>query len=215
MGVRKVVTRSGKRFRGKFPSRKNQGVVQWESLLERDAIRWFEYHPEVRSYAGQPRIVNYYDLGSHPHRYYPDFAVELTSGETFDVEVKPHNKLLNPDIAAKLACVATRYQELGMRFRILTEREIRLEPRFTTLKAIHRSVRQTASSASMQADLSRLGTAQQWTLREAGNLLGSANHVLRLVAHGLLRISHELALADDALVWTTNFTGASDDPVHI
>ncbi len=215
MAVRKVVTRSGKRFRGKFPSKKNRCIVEWESLLERDAIRWFEYHPEVANFAAQPRIVHYYDLDARPHRYYPDFSVELNSGETFDVEVKPHAKLLNPNVASKLACVATRYLELGIRLRILTEREIRKEPRFSTLKAIHRSVRQTACEASLMEDLDRLGTAQQWTLREAGALLGSANHVLRLVALDQLFISLDRVLNDDTLVCTTSFGGPSNDPLHI
>lgn len=215
MAVRKVVTRSGRRFRGKFPSKKNQCVVQWESLLERDAIRWFEYHPEVQSYSGQPRIVYYYDLETQQHRYYPDFNVALHSGEEFDVEVKPHSKLQDPDISSKFACIATRYQELGMRFRILTEREIRMEPRFSTLRAIHRCARQTASDCSLQEELDRLGAAQQWKLREAGDLLGSANRVLRLVALDQLRVSIDRALDNDAFVWTKNFKGAPNGSLHI
>ena len=60
MPVRTVVTRSGKRFRGYFPSRKLRRMVGWESILERDAIAVLEYLPTVLHYEEQPSEETYY-----------------------------------------------------------------------------------------------------------------------------------------------------------
>lgn len=78
MRVRKVVTRSGKRFRVKFPSRKMNQMVQRESLLERDAILHFECHPLVVTYQAKSSIEIYYDREAICHKYFPDFRLDFS-----------------------------------------------------------------------------------------------------------------------------------------
>jgi len=51
-----VVTRSGRGFRGYFPSKKLNRLVQFESLLERDAIKLFESSKEIIQFREQPTI---------------------------------------------------------------------------------------------------------------------------------------------------------------
>src|SRR5215831_20780141 len=127
MPVRKVVTRSGKKFRGRFPSRKNAAMVCWESLHERQAILLFEYSANVASYEEQPSEETYYVRGV-PHRYYPDFRTTLTNGHVVDIEVKPSAKLLKAQNKEKYGRIASMYLRAGRQFRLLTERDYRAQP---------------------------------------------------------------------------------------
>lgn len=139
MPVRKVVRRSGKNFRGYFPSRRLGRLVGWESLHERDAIRLVEYDPTVASYEEQPSEEIYYEVSGKARRYYPDLRVHYRNGRVVDIEVKPRQKLEDPRIEAKFKRIQKRYKELGRRFEIWTEREIRAEPRFSEVARIHRA----------------------------------------------------------------------------
>ena len=206
MRVRKVVNRSGKKFRGKFPSKKVGRMIQWESLLERDAILWFEYHPSVAMYAEQPRVLLYYDKAGQQHKYVPDFRIELRNGTTVEVEVKPFTKLADRDVAAKLACIALQYQQMGANYRILTEREIRAQPRFSVFTALHRAATQLVC----------LNARQQWLLSEAADLLGATEHVRRLFAHDSSEEQFRRSLDDESLNWLKDFNpGENHDPLHI
>ena len=57
-------------------------MVEWESLLERDAILLFEFSPGVVSYQEQPAEI-LYELEGVIHRYYPDFEVILKEKNLF------------------------------------------------------------------------------------------------------------------------------------
>lgn len=138
MPVRRVVTRSGRRFRGFFPSVKNGCMVPWESLLERDAITLFEWLRVIRRFEAQPRVVLWYDERADVRLYVPDFRVELVDGRVFDVEIKPAEVLARPDIYLRMTLIALRYAQLDEQFRLLTEQEIRKEPRLTRARLARR-----------------------------------------------------------------------------
>ncbi len=63
MPVRKVVTPSGRKVRGYFPSKKMGRMVAWESQIELDAILLFEFSPGVISFQEQPEKIQYYVNG--------------------------------------------------------------------------------------------------------------------------------------------------------
>lgn len=207
MPVRKVVTRSGKRFRGKFPSRKLGRMVQWESLLERDAILVLEHRPDVDWYEEQPSEEIYYDAYGTPWRYTPDFGVRLTDGSEFHIEVKPSGKLVDVDLCHKLALIERRYRETGRHFEIWTEREIRAEPRFSTLRTIHRA-RVRLANFDAQQQLAQLGDQAWVSFREAALALGGKYQVHRLLSQGAIQADFERALNDEAFVWLKDFKGA-------
>jgi hypothetical protein len=123
---RKVVTRSGRGFRGYFPSKKLNRLVEFESILERDAIRIFENANEVIEYREQPTIVYYYIEGVHK-KYYPDFELVLDSGQIVHIEVKPSCKLANVEIAQKYHAIDQHYLSRVEHFVLLTELQIRME----------------------------------------------------------------------------------------
>lgn len=206
MPVRKVVARSGKRFRGKFPSRKLGRMVQWESLHERDAILVLEYLPSVEMYEEQPSEEIYYDAFGTPWRYTPDLRVRLTDSSEFDIEVKPSDKLSDPDLCHKLALIESRYRELGRRFEIWTEKDIRAEPRFSTLRAIHRA-RVRLVNFEAQQQLESLEGQPRVSFKEAARALGGSHQVHRLLSEGALQADLEKALNDEAFVWLKDFKG--------
>jgi hypothetical protein len=121
---RKVVTRSGRGFRGHFPSKKLNALVQFESLLERDAIKLFENSNEVKTYREQPTIIYYY-LDGIPKRYHPDFEVVFLEGTVIHVEVKPSQHLATKELTNKFQAINQTYQSRPEHFVILTEKELR------------------------------------------------------------------------------------------
>jgi len=121
---RKVVTRSGRGFRGYFPSKKLNRLVQFESLLERDAIQLFENAKDVIHFREQPTII-YYHIDSEQKKYYPDFELQLSDGQVVHVEIKPSIKLSRLEIAKKYRAINMHYSTRGEYFALLTEKELR------------------------------------------------------------------------------------------
>jgi hypothetical protein len=207
MRVRKVVTRSGKKFRGKFPSRKLGRMVQWESLLERDAILALEYLHEVATYQEQPSVEIYYDGANQPRRYVPDFRAEFADGRELLVEVKPENQISTKEIREKLGAIAKRLEEQGRHYRVLTENDIRREPFFGNLRRLHSSGRRLMRASCTDALVERLGGGPVWTISEAAEQIGGIEDVLRLVATGRLRIDLHAPIAPTSLVWLPDTEG--------
>lgn len=207
MRVRKVVTRSGKRFRGKFPSLKLNRMVHWESMLERDAIFHFEYHPLVLSYQEQPSIEIYYDKEGEQHRYFPDFRLTFRDGEELFVEVKPLRVLATKVVRDKLQAIAKRFEEQGRRFRVMTEDDIRRQPLLANLQRLHASSKRSAREMS-DAELAKtLSGGPLWKLANLALQLLGVHQVLRLVKSNHLQIDLEKPLSDASDVWSSAHGG--------
>lgn len=193
MKSRKVVTRSGRGFRGYFPSRKLNRMVEWESLLERDAILHFEFSHGVVDYQEQPEII-YYEQDGETRKYHPDFALRLRNDELIHIEVKPKVKLETPGLQERFRAIAKRYQVHPAHFRILTEDDLRKEPRLSTLKKLasvsHFSPPEDEVSA-LKACLEQLGTAT--TFNEFVGKIG-LTHGLWLIAQRFLDCDMDLDL---------------------
>lgn len=213
MPVRKVITRSGKNFRGRFPSRKNAIMVCWESLHERDAIHLLEYSANVISYEEQPAEETYYVNGV-PHRYYPDFRVRFGNEQVLDIEVKPFRKLRTPESKEKYGRIASMYKRSGRNFRILTERDYRAQPLHANLKRVHRAGKLVRCGVDVAVLLTRLGSGPRWTLEEASSLLGHAERVLALVAWQALCIDLRSEIDAQVPVWLPGEDGGGHDPIQ-
>lgn len=215
MRVRKVVTRSGKRFRGKFPSTKMGRMVHWESLLERDAILHLEYHPLIVRYQEQPSIETYYDAMGCTHKYVPDFLVVLSDGTEFNLEIKPSNKLIKPEIRHKLGSVALRLEEQKRGFRIWTEEVIRREPLFSNLKTLHRSTK-TALEREVREQFKRVKhSITDSSFQEAVCKIGHERDLLSLLRFGYLHADLEGTLIEESRIWIPGIMGKSHDTFRI
>ena len=134
--AREVVRPTGGIVRGKFPSRKTGRMVHYEGLLELDAIYLFETSPLVESYGEQPSTILYPD-GGRLRRYTPDFILKLRGGCQVLIEIKPSRSLLQAEIRHKFEQISAFFARQGTVFLILTEQEIRLEPRLANLKWLY------------------------------------------------------------------------------
>lgn len=201
--VRRIVTRSGVGYRGKFPSRKLKCAVYWQSLLERDAILHLEYHPAVVAYQEQPCEITYYDAELRPRSCIPDFWVLLISGEEFYIEVKPEAKLKRRRLKEKLAQIAVRFDELQQRYRIWTERHIRRQPLFNNLKTLHAANRPVGNGAELEYVIEALRhESSHFELSELIHRVGSEDRVKRLIAAGVFQSNLEQPMTPTMRVWT-------------
>ena len=203
MRARKVITRSGRGIRGKFPSKKMDKVVHWESLLERDAIMLFEMHPLVVSYQEQPSEEIYYDTSGQARSCYPDFLLRLTHGGQILVEIKRNIDLKRTSVTEKLQLIALRFAEQERPYRILSETQIHREPLRSNLQDLWEARRIACIGAEAAAAIDALGVTQQFTLKELTALIGNKQLVLAAIAGGRLRTDLEQPLSPASLVWSS------------
>lgn len=204
MRVRKVVTRSGKRFRGKFPSSKLDGMVQWESLIERDAILLFEFHPLVLSYQEQPSKEVYYDDDGWQRVCYPDFLLRFVGSHELLVEVKPHRKLARPSVRLKLDQIARHFEQQGRPYRVLTEVEVRRQPLHDNLKLLRNAQQQCCNRRDLQEMATSIDKNQRHSLQSLSAKLGSESAALYLIACGALRTDLEQPISPESVVWSAS-----------
>lgn len=196
MPARNVVNRSGRGFRGYFPSRKMKEMIGWESILERDAIYLFEFSPGVVSYRGQPELV-YYPDGTELRKYYPDFEITTTGRISVHIEIKPSGKLLQQKYANKYRAIAAHYQFQERHYQILTEREIQREPLFSNLKNLKRHYR---PDSELNNSLCQLAIALKHGPQPFGALKTKTSDIWRLLAFGYLRCDFAAAITTSTLI---------------
>ena len=200
MKARKVVTRSGRKYKGLFPSKKLSRMVEWESLLERDAILLFEFSSGVVSYQEQPALIIYEQDGVL-HRYYPDFEVILKNGEIIHLEIKPAVKFKDSAMVKKYDAIIERYESVGGNFSLLLDNRIRVEPRLTNLKRLATAQHNPADYLVLVQEATKLVTIDPtFTFMTLSTVFGMG-HVLTLVGRGDLCCDLERdMMADDNFI---------------
>lgn len=198
MAVRRVVTRSGRRVRGYFPSRKTGRMVAWESQLERDALYLFEFSPGVLEFREQPERVQFATEDSS-FVYIPDFELLLRDGTIRHVEIKPAAKLAKPDVAQRFTAIATHYDRIERSFQILTEENIRREPLLENLKRLAYHASRVPADA-LDDLVTRLSILPARTFRGASAVLGDDVSVYRLLASGRYRCDLTRTITSDSLI---------------
>ena len=181
--VRRVVTRSGKHMRGKFPSRKMGVMMPWESPIEADAIRLFEFNPGVVSYCAQPSREVYYDAGGIAHSFIPDFRVDFHHGDSIWVEIKSDADVEYPPTARTLGLKAMALQEQGRCYRLLNASQIAQQPRFDNLKLLERAS-MSRLTAEVVDSLQAIDRQRVSRVREHIPVLGDVGIVYRSIAYG-------------------------------
>ena len=215
MRARKVITRSGRKIRGKFPSRKLGKQVHWESPLERDAIVMFEVHPLVLSYQEQPIEETYYDSKGLPHKCYPDFRIRSLEGQELLVEVKRNADLKRPSVRGKLERIALHFEQKGMRYRVITETEIHRQPLRANVARLWDALRSAQISDGARAIVAALRADRLFRASELAAQLGSEHVLLALIGSGLLRTNLEAAWTPESAVWHSKNMEAGDGSFSI
>lgn len=216
MTVRKVITRSKKTFRVKFPSKKNKCMIHCESILERDAALYLEMSHQVKSYKAQPSVETYYDNELVARLYFPDFEAILTDDSSVHIEVKPSSKLSRPDLKGKLEAIFRRYQEQGRRFRILTEKDVRSEPLHSNLKLLAYHTREQINAQKFEALKQVLKQLTSITIAKAAAIIGEEKDVYSLIASGYLATNLNQPINQSSLIWIRNhLQGDENDSIRL
>jgi hypothetical protein len=214
--ARRVITPSGRRYRGKFPSGKLQRMVHWESFHERDAILHLEYHPLVERYQEQPSLEWYYSLAGESKKYFPDFQADFEDGTVCLIEVKPTSKLRTAEAKAKYGAIALRLEEQGRQFRILTEADIHRQPLFSNLQRLHECRRQRVADVDSHMDLETgCSLGEIVTFGALARRLGGEERVLYLLGTGELRTDLESELGENSPIALAGTEGGPDGAFRI
>lgn len=201
MHSRNVMTRAGRGFRTKFPSRKLGRTVAAESIPECDAILLLEFSPGVLSYREQPALIQYWD-GDTIRKYYPDFEVVLVTGELIHLEIKTAKELAKPITQAKYRAIAADYSRRGHGFRILTDKDLRQGNLYKNLKRLASYLHVKPAATSLSEWRRRFGrTAVEFS--SVATDLGEAE-VLRLIAWGFAHGDLRLPLCGDTRIQLIN-----------
>ena len=95
-------------YRGKWrPNSPNkyEGVhnnIVYRSLWERQAFRWCDDNPNIKSWGSETVVVPYISkVDGKRHRYFVDLKITFTSGKTILVEIKPKKQTVKPKKSAR------------------------------------------------------------------------------------------------------------------
>lgn len=199
--ARAVVRPTGGILRGKFPSRKTGRMVQHEGMLELDAIYHFETSPLIARYTEQPLTVHYAD-GARLRRYTPDFELQLSSGDSILVEIKPKKYADGAATKHTLEKVQEHFDRLDQPFVVLTDQVLRKDPRRSNLREIyHRAPRIRPNYLKCSVELQRLTGLFPLQLSKAiGPLSRVGLDPCSLLMVGLLTCDLGLPLNDDTVL---------------
>jgi len=129
MPVRKIPPKA-KGNRGFFPSVKvPNGIVKYESQLERDLFLLFNHASEVKKFQYQPITVPYQDANGKRHKYTPDVYVEFENGLKVLIEVKYEDEVMEvgEKYEERWSAAEEWAMQRGLLFVILTDKSIRRE----------------------------------------------------------------------------------------
>lgn len=187
---RRKINNRGSRSKiiGKFPSLKMGKIVWFESQIERDFIYLLEFDREVISYREQPERIAYSRDGQS-RSYTPDFLVRRPDGEQI-VEVKPEEKLCKEENILLFQSVAPLIKAQGREFLVITDKQVRVQPRLDNIKLLWRYARTPITPQHHIACARMLFRRKQVSLAEAVSFLESCGFtrdvVYALVFHGVL-----------------------------
>lgn len=200
VGVRKISNTRSKKVIGKFPSRKMNTAVWWESQIERDYIYLLEADREVVAFRGQPFRVEYF-LDGIKKTYVPDFYVERKRKKQV-VEVKPASKVGSKKNRDIFRCVSQVCERNGYEFIVVTDKDIRIQPRLDNVKLLFKYSR-TPLSHFVVSEVERY-------LREKGSstpgeLLGriegaTIEQLLAMAYHGYVDVELTAPIGPESLV---------------
>lgn len=125
MGVRKI-KKSYISSTGHFKSYKNDKLIEYESILERDFYMTLEFDDEVLSYEEQPLRINYEYKDGASYRYTPDCLVTYHDNTQKYFEVKYANNIRDDiELREKLDFLIAYFTEhININLEIATDEDI-------------------------------------------------------------------------------------------
>jgi hypothetical protein len=210
IATRKVVTYRSGHFTGYVHSVKNNRMIQYESILERDFIQLAESDRGVAAYSEQPIPLEWTD-GYETFRTTFDFRVERSDGRRYLVEIKPLSKVVKYRLDLLYGFARAAAKEAGYDdFELWTERELKAMPRLLNAELLVAGDTTFEDESFLLAALSAASDLRRSSdrttvraMRVASNLgEGAYWAVIRMVARGQLIPVDPAAPLDDNAVLT-------------
>lgn len=132
--ARKVVTRSRARATGKFPSRKMNRMLQWESINELNAFRLLEVDPDVHFFQEQPCEIRFM-MNGEQYVHYPDILVKTPHRKAF-WEIKPAFEARRPETATRTRLLSAALPNLGYEYQVVLGEDLGRKIRLYNMKAL-------------------------------------------------------------------------------
>jgi len=196
--VRNVLTRSGQTIRGRVFGDAAPGGAAIESVLESlFALRAQASHAVI-SYVAQPARLAVVVQGQR-HRYTPDGAVGLVSGEEVAAEVKHRGRLHTADTLVWLTSVRRALWLGHVNLRVSTEVELDRPEENLRIRQV-KTHRKTFHSRETDALDARFGAGQSLFFEEAVRRVGSRPALLHLIAVKRVCIDYRQPLGDRTVV---------------
>jgi hypothetical protein len=153
-----------------------------ESTLEADAYREFALTKRIVSIRDQPYEVEYRDF-PRTIRTYPDVELTFSDGGVQIVQIKSERFLEQARENPRFRNEREIFEKLGWSYRIVTEKEIQVEPKLSNMKFLWQYLNRqvpTKLTAEIAETLGRKGTMTASELLRA--FIGSQLHFVDLVA---------------------------------
>ncbi len=120
MPARRIVTGSGARVRGIYPSHRYGHPIHWEAPTERDLLHVLEFSRLTSNVIHQPSRLKF-TFADRVIDYTPDYLVLGSLMEPAIAECKPKKFLQLQAISDRLAEIREVFDVLGMRFVVVDE----------------------------------------------------------------------------------------------
>ncbi|MHC8491238.1 Tn7 transposase TnsA N-terminal domain-containing protein [Thalassospira sp. SM2505] len=158
-------------------------------------IRLLEFDPAVLRYREQPEPLTYFESGKQ-RKYTPDFIAQMTRGLTV-FEVKPYDQSIMSPLKERLVAFKEHYAAQDIDFVVMTEREIRREPRLSNITKLLRYQREIVSPTNKRIVIDLVDRGDR-TLDELFDHLSEHGvpftNVYALIAQGSLWIDIDLPI---------------------
>jgi|GEM_PF-715850 len=187
--IQTIVKRARRRPTGKFSSWKNDRMMHWEWLDERNAFCLLDFRSDVIAYREQPCEIVYFEDGKEVS-FYPQIEV-LTANRRELWEVRPKRYAQSALVSRREEILSEALVEFGISFRLVIAEELSKQPRQKTMEKILRFGRRAVSTAehlSVARELSQNGRLT-WGDACSGRLGSSGREIVcRLVLEGFLHL---------------------------
>jgi len=172
---------------------KSEYVHGYESLLQASWALVFDFDHKIESFYEEPMKVKVMGA-SKEFKYYPDFKVLLEDGSTEFIEIKPYRISEKEKILNKHHAIEEYFNEIGHRFRVLTEKDLNL----TQLQLANlRRIRLFALSGKTPLEeLKRLAPTKPTTFAALEKKAGSGKVVMELLGRQLARFDLNKKITD-------------------
>ena len=104
----------------------SQEFPQYRSSWELQFMKYCEASEIVKKWTVESISIPYISpKDGQPHRYFPDFALEMNDGKKYLIEIKPYNQTNNPINKAKWEAAEMWCKRNDFKFLVVTEKELK------------------------------------------------------------------------------------------